>query len=792
MKFANLPVELILQILDYLPILDYYNLKLAGCRTITDLATQRTRRLSRAEYLNTIIKDDHELTGAGLQRSGLEILVQRGQPGLILTHINKYANLDKTQLAAFDCKASQKFEEDIGRAFQMGIHWAAFYGQKAIVELLLDYIHFRNRKWGWTMLHSAAVGNQVEMMHFLLQNGAYLNALDDWGRTPLGVARHYGSTEAEAALVELGAKSDLVYLLETREEDWVRIYMDTNSPRKEFQTVELRYISRRLVGRRAALHHYALYRQQRNSKKLSKSSIASSKRTAAVTALLHGFIALGVCIAADGGTIDSSIDINWGNALQIAVTHDNYGLVRSLLNRGADAAVAGHDESSPTMGVRAPPLQMAVAHKKHRALKALLDHGVDVNVQGHAKRTALHELVNSDFDSSDLQLLLQHGADINLPDRDGSTPLHCATIKNMADAVQELLSAGAAPNPRDSRQYTPLLCLCATYLSEEKEIASALSIANALIEAGADIHAIEKDGMTALHLALQVNPKCAALVEILVANGANIYERDNTGQTAIHHAVGGVSFDKDALLFLFKHGVSPDTKDNKGIPPIHTVLSEYHTERPSHWGSADESETTPPIALLLRHGADPNIKDNHGRTALHIEDTSLRAWKYLIQAGARIDERDNKGKTPLLHILSNLENSQKPDRAELCEVLLFHGADVNAQDDEGYTPLMYAVKLAVADCLDPVIKRIVELLLYHGARTDVRNNAGLSAYELCQNDTLRSMLLLDDCEKVREQFEVRFRGFEDADKCATGLTGEDGGSLAKEPCGIPVPCRTRS
>jgi ankyrin repeat protein len=64
-------------------------------------------------------------------------------------------------------------------------------------------------KTGWTPLHYAATGGQVEMILLLLDENAYIDAESPNKSTPLMMAAMYGSTPAVRALLEAGADPTL-------------------------------------------------------------------------------------------------------------------------------------------------------------------------------------------------------------------------------------------------------------------------------------------------------------------------------------------------------------------------------------------------------------------------------------------------------------------------------------------------------------------------------------------------------------------------------------------------------
>ncbi len=162
----------------------------------------------------------------------------------------------------------------------------------------------------------------------------------------------------------------------------------------------------------------------------------------------------------EGGMEVDAQDRHGNRAITLAAQAGHLEVVRLLVEYGAEINEAD--------GLGRSPLMAAAQGDHMEVLVFLVAAGADVNAGGGEGRTALMECASSDAVDA-ARRLLELGADVNQPSQSGVTALHEAVFSACED-YQE---------PADN-EMVPLL-----------------------VDAGADLHAADADGVTPLELARQ-------------------------------------------------------------------------------------------------------------------------------------------------------------------------------------------------------------------------------------------------------------------------------------------------
>ena len=123
--------------------------------------------------------------------------------------------------------------------------------------------------------------------------------------------------------------------------------------------------------------------------------------------------------------------------------------------------------------------------------------------------------------------------------------------------------------------------------------------------------------------------KQRATIERLIREGADIHAIDKNGVTPLHYAVRFRS--PAAVEVLLKHGAAVNQQCKRsGSTPLHRAVTS--TGAPGTAGKSAEALKI--IEILLRRGADPSLTNKRGKTpADYVRDEPLR--KLLTEKAAK-------------------------------------------------------------------------------------------------------------------------------------------------------------
>ncbi|MCE2403073.1 ankyrin repeat domain-containing protein [Candidatus Poribacteria bacterium] len=318
---------------------------------------------------------------------------------------------------------------------------------------------------GRTMLWEAAYRGKLEVVRFLVEQGADMNlpgchlSQHDLEITPYCVARHEGRDEVADYLLQQGAIVDIHTAAYLGDYDTALSLLDNDA-----SLVNSGYLQSVMLP--SGEPHTVEHRD-------------AEWATPLCYAIVGGNIRIVELLISRGAIIESHSKL----LLDHAVSTDRVDIVKLLFENGADPSKAPriYDDNSgmsvllkshgvPSKDINAlgkmgwPPLPYACRGDKgehpNKVLR-LLKLGADIDVRSSKGKTALHCAAKAGF-LKVINVLIENGAAIDATDKNGETPLYEAirsTIKNREKqraSLEVLLTKGANPNAENRRGLTPL------------------------------------------------------------------------------------------------------------------------------------------------------------------------------------------------------------------------------------------------------------------------------------------------------------------------------------------------
>jgi uncharacterized protein len=239
--------------------------------------------------------------------------------------------------------------------------------------------------------------------------------------------------------------------------------------------------------------------------------------------------------------------------------------------------------------------------------------------------------------------LLDQGASVDARDRIGGRPLSHAAKSGHLEMVDLLLARGATTDARDLNGATAL------YHAAERGHAS---VVERLIERGADVNLTGRSGVSPVAAAAYAGRD--SIVGILLAHGADGHAPDDTGKPALIYAAAGARLD---------------------------IVKQLMTVTRADLNARYANDLT---LLMWASGPDEAVP----------EAQAIEVVSYLLDAGAHIDDRDDRGRTALMI-------AAEGGHAGISGLLLARGADPSLKDKAGKRAADLTVLSALREKLTP-------------------------------------------------------------------------------------------
>jgi ankyrin repeat protein len=256
-----------------------------------------------------------------------------------------------------------------------------------------------------------------------------------------------------------------------------------------------------------------------------------------------------------------------------------------------------------------------------------------------------------------------------------SSTLFAAADRNCIDLATTLLDQGVSVDARDRLGARPL---------SRAARSGHLEMVDLLLQRGAPVNARDLAGATALYVAAERGQN--AVVQRLIDKGADADLRGRSGTSPL--AAAAFAGRNQVVKMLLAHGADGRVADDTGKPPIVYAAAS---------GSLDI------VRQLLALNIDVNVRYANDLTLLMwasgpdesvAEPQALEVVAYLVDAGAHIDDRDDRGRTALM-------TSAEGNHAEIAQLLLKRGADPSLRDKAGKRAADLTTLSALRETLTP-------------------------------------------------------------------------------------------
>lgn len=447
--------------------------------------------------------------------------------------------------------------------------------------------------------------------------------------------------------------------------------------------------------------------------------------------LLIGFVFS--MVAGSAAAADARIpDPDGTTALHWAVRHDDLATAVALIKGGADVKAANR------YGVT--PMGLAALNGNPAMIRALLDAGADPNTANPGGETALMTAARTGKVDA-VTLLLDRGANVNAKDTvHAQTALMWAVLENHTDMVKLLLARGADINAHTNvtvpkGEYVPARAggASGSGIVRQRALPKAdggmtpllfaardgnAAMMRLLLDRGADLGQSSGNHTSPILIAL-LNGQVGIATELL-ERGADPNAADDYRRAALFAAIDLRNFNHEKygdlptdgrdplglIKALLKKGADPNRRTD--TVPVHGLMqfdaSWVNFDGQTPFVRAALSGDIEVMRLLLASGADPNIATTQGTTALmaaaginwipgqtysHSEAEYVEAVKLCVERGADVNAANSLG-------LTAIHGAANRGWESVIQILADHGAKLDVKDNAGRTPMIFAQGIFLA------------------------------------------------------------------------------------------------
>lgn len=512
-------------------------------------------------------------------------------------------------------------------------------GQLSILKYLIELVGFSNFKTEdyYNLIFEAIYNGQLLILKYLIEDlkrlmnlrAVDLNKTNELGKTMLWNAVHRHKDTIVEYLIQQ-AEID-VNFSESRCESALNL-----AACKGFSAiVKILLSSKKIdVNKTDRLENFPLFAASHHGDKETVRLLLELKEIDVNKSNIHGKSSL--FIASQKGHLEivkllveceeidlDKLDDKSQTPLYVACSTGKLAAAKLLVENGANIEKANRIGNTPLM----------IASRWHPSIVAyLISKGANVNTVNKDKRNPLFFAVSTNNIES-VKALIDERSDFNAIDKFNLTPVFIAEKNGHFPVLKFLVDAGCDVSVKNS-QGKSLLMLCCGKKSSSQLIKFLVN------EKGCDVNAVDNDGNSALHIAIENFQLETA--KVLIQLGANLQIRNGLGETPVFVAARSPSY-PFVKYFFENFTFDLNAPRNDGMTPLHLLLS----------FGFDYYDTLKYLVEVV--GANVNAKNSKGETPLFFV-WQLDVLKYLIGKGADWTVKNIKGEN-VLTIASTRQNS---------------------------------------------------------------------------------------------------------------------------------------
>ncbi len=276
-------------------------------------------------------------------------------------------------------------------------------------------------------------------------------------------------------------------------------------------------------------------------------------------------------------------------------------------------------------------LHDAIDNQSEIAVKELLkrDH-VDVNLKNNNNGIALHfACLWKNIPVEMFRVILEKTTDVNAQEKDGWTALHGAISEENETVVGELLKCKDVDfNIKNNNNQTAL-----NFASSWKNIP--VEMFKIILEKITDVNAQEKDGWTALEVAIRSESEIA-VKEMLKRKDVDVNLKNKYNHTALDYAFCWKNMPIDLLRIILEKSTDINAQDENDTA-LHVAIG--------------QENRTAVEELLKRDDVNVNLKNNQNLTALHVAslwvDIPIDLFRVILEKSTDVNAQEGDGNTAL-------------------------------------------------------------------------------------------------------------------------------------------------